>query len=69
MHTHSEMINPCKCGTIEKPDLDSDDMVPCWAVKCYECGQSQNDSNWTKIGAVNKWNKENPIKSTSAFNL
>jgi hypothetical protein len=62
MLVHSEVINPCKCGTKQKPNLDSDDMVPCWAVQCYKCGQFQNASNWSMQGAVNTWNKANPIK-------
>lgn len=37
-------------------------MVPCWAVQCYKCGQFQNASNWSMQGAVNTWNKANPIK-------
>lgn len=59
---HSEKFNPCKCGSKETPNLDSDDMVPCWAVNCYHCGQFQNDKNWTFSGAVQTWNKENPLK-------
>lgn len=61
MLIHSEKLNPCKCGSKKTPDLDSDDMVPCWAVQCYDCGQSQHGSNWTMHEAVDKWNKENPV--------
>lgn len=43
--------------------MDSDDMVPCWAVQCYDCGQFQHDNNWTFSGAVKKWNNENPLKT------
>lgn len=25
MFIHSEVLNPCKCGSRKKPDLDSDD--------------------------------------------
>jgi hypothetical protein len=60
---HSEKLNPCKCGSKITPDLDSDDMVPCWAVNCYSCGQMQHGENWTMKGAVKKWNEENPVKS------
>lgn len=59
---HSEKLNPCKCGSKTTPDLDSDDMVPCWAVTCYTCGQSQHGPNWRMGEAVVKWNKENPVK-------
>ena len=60
---HSEKINPCKCGSKKKPDLDSDDMVPSWMVQCYDCGEKAYDKNWTMQGAVKKWNEQNPIKS------
>ena len=59
---HSEKINPCSCGSTNKPDLDSDDMIPCWAVQCYDCGQFQSSPNWSLQGAVEKWNSVNPIK-------
>ena len=57
-------LNPCKCGSKKHPNTDSDDMVPCWMVYCSDCKQKQHSetSNWTYQGAVNKWNKENPIK-------
>lgn len=58
---HSEKLNPCKCGSEKQPDLDSDDMVPCWGVQCHDCGQFQHDKNWTMNGAVKKWNEQNPI--------
>lgn len=63
MLIHNEKLNPCKCGSDKNPDLDSDDMVPCWAVQCYDCGQSQHGKYWDMKGAVNKWNEENPIQS------
>lgn len=62
MFVHSEKLNPCKCGSKKTPDLDSDDVVPCWGVKCYDCGQFQNSSNWSMAGAVKVWNLENPVK-------
>lgn len=46
MFHHSENLNPCKCGSTKTPTLDSDDMFPCWAVDCYDCGQSQHGKNW-----------------------
>lgn len=59
---HSEKINPCKCGSKKEPNFDSDDMVPCWAVQCYDCGQFVHDSHhWSASGAVSEWNKANPI--------
>ncbi len=58
---HSEILNPCKCGSKKKPDLDSDDMCPSWAVQCYDCKQFQHGKNWTMKGAVDEWNKNNPI--------
>lgn len=61
MFIHSEKLNPCKCGSENKPDLDSDDFVPCWGVRCHDCKQFQHSSDWSKTGAVNTWNKENPI--------
>lgn len=63
MFVHSEKLNPCKCGSSKKPDLDSDDMVPSWGVKCYDCGQFQSGPNWTMKGAVIEWNKQNPINN------
>jgi hypothetical protein len=56
-------INPCKCGSKNTPDLNSDDMIPCWMVKCLECKQSHHSesSKWTRTGAIVKWNKENPL--------
>lgn len=66
MLVHSEKLNPCKCGSTKKPDLDSDDMVPCWAVDCYDCKQSRHGKNWSMREAVNEWNKHNSeIKSVS----
>lgn len=63
MLVHSTKINPCKCGSQKKPNLDSDDMVPTWGVQCYDCGQFQHDKNWTAGGAVEVWNKNNPLIS------
>tara|TARA_R110000796_G_scaffold146955_1_gene263681 strand:- start:1594 stop:1773 length:180 start_codon:yes stop_codon:yes gene_type:complete len=56
-------INPCKCGSKDAPEIDSDDMIPCWMVICLDCNQSQHSeaTNWSYNGAINKWNKENPI--------
>lgn len=62
MFIHSEKLNPCKCGSAKTPNLDSDDMVPCWGVRCHDCNQFQHGENWTKEGAVNAWNNSNPIK-------
>jgi hypothetical protein len=65
MLIHNYTINPCKCGSKKIPVLDSDDMIPTWAVKCYECQQLQyNDWN-SAASAVNKWNKENPLNEDS----
>ena len=61
MFIHSEKLNPCKCGSNRAPNLDSDDMIPIWAVNCYDCKQMQRDDNWSYNGAVNIWNRENPI--------
>lgn len=58
---HSEKLNPCRCGSHKTPDLDSDDMFPCLAINCYDCGQSQHGINWSMKGAVEKWNEENPL--------
>lgn len=66
MLVHSEKLNPCKCGSKKTPDLDSDDMVPSWAVTCYDCGQSQHGNNWTMRGAINKWNNENPLEANQS---
>jgi len=63
MLIHSEKLNPCKCGSKKTPDLDSDDMFPCWAVKCFDCNQLQHDFAWSMQGAVNTWNKENPLNN------
>ncbi len=65
MLVHSEKLNPCTCGSNKTPDLDSDDMVPCWAVKCFDCGKFIHDENWTMSGAVRDWNKANPLKTDS----
>jgi hypothetical protein len=62
MFVHTLKINPCKCGSKKTPDLDSADMVPCWGINCYDCGQFQHGPNWKMNEAVNKWNEENPIK-------
>ena len=62
MFVHSETLNPCKCGSTKKPDLDSDDMVPCWGVNCYTCGQFQHGPHWDMDGAVKAWNDANPVK-------
>lgn len=61
MHQHTEKLNPCKCGSTKTPDLDSDDMIPCWGVRCHDCGQFQHGPNWDMSGAVKKWNEENPL--------
>lgn len=63
MFIHSEKLNPCKCGSNKTPDLDSDDMVPCWSVQCFDCGQNVSHDNWTLNGAVAKWNAENPVNN------
>lgn len=61
MLVHSRVLNPCKCGSKKKPNLDSDDMIPCWAVECFDCGQFQHATNWDIDGAVLVWNEKNPI--------
>lgn len=65
MFIHHEKLNPCKCGSKKKPDLDSDDMVPCWGVTCFDCGQFAHARDWSMRGAVEAWNKANPIKEVS----
>ena len=62
MFHHSYKLNPCKCGSAKQPDLDSDDMVPCWGVRCGDCSQFQHGEDWKIEQAVEKWNEENPIK-------
>lgn len=59
----SNTINPCKCGSKDKPVADSDDMIPCWIITCRSCKQQQHseNSNWSLTNAILKWNKENPI--------
>jgi len=64
MFHHMEKLNPCKCGSKKNPDLDSDDMTPCWAVQCFDCKQFVHDSEWTCSGAVRKWNELNPELTT-----
>lgn len=59
MLIHSDKLNQCKCGSEEMPDLDSDDMVPTWGVRCYDCKQFQHGKNWDSDGAVKIWNEEN----------
>lgn len=59
MFIHSEILNQCKCGSEKRPDLDSDDMVPCWIVQCYDCGQKCHDDRFSYEGAIKKWNDEN----------
>ena len=63
MLVHSHTLNPCKCGSTRKPNLDSDDMIPCWGVECFDCGQFQHTADWSIDGAVSKWNRENPLKT------
>ena len=43
----------------KQPDLDSDYMIPCWGVRCYDCGQFQYSSDWSYSGAVKTWNNNN----------
>ena len=62
MFIHSEQLNPCKCGSKKQPDLDSDDMVPCWSVRCHDCGKNLSHHNWSMSGAVKVWNEQNPIQ-------
>lgn len=67
MFIHSEKLNPCvKCGN-KNPDLDSDDMMPCWMVQCgnKECDQSAHGEHWSLVGAVKEWNKKNPVNSNA----
>ncbi len=60
---HSYKINACKCGSEQMPVLDSDDMIPCWGVRCSDCNQFQHGKDWDSNGAVKKWNEENPSNS------
>jgi len=62
MFHHSEKLNPCKCGSKKRPDLDSDDLVPCWSVFCHDCKKNIHDQNYTMGGAIKKWNEENPLR-------
>ena len=55
-----ENINPCKCGSKNKPILDSDDFVPCWSIYCRDCKQDLHSENYSHDGAIIVWNKENP---------
>jgi hypothetical protein len=59
----AQQINPCKCGSKKKPDLDRLAVWTCWAVQCYDCKQFVHDSNWTMTGALKAWNNANPIKT------
>lgn len=69
MSIHSEKISPCRCGSTKTPDLDSDDMVPCWTVMCHDCKQIQHGISWTMNGAVNKWNEENSLQSIRDYKI
>lgn len=69
MLVHSYQLNPCRCGSSQTPDLDSDNMMPCWGVKCYACGQFQHGPNWDAAGAVKKWNVENSLEQIRANKL
>lgn len=60
MLIHGYKLNPCKCGSDKNPDLDSDDMHPSWAVKCFDCQQIQYNDWSSAESAVKKWNEENP---------
>ena len=57
-------LNPCKCRSTKELELNSYDMVPCWGVRCFSCGQFQHGENWDRNGAINKWNEENPKNET-----
>lgn len=59
MLVHNKKLNQCSCGSEKMPDLDSDDMIPTWSVRCYNCGKFCHDENWSFEGAVRVWNKEN----------
>jgi len=61
MLIHSENLNPCKCGSKKTPDLDSDDFIPCWGVRCFDCGQFCHGDDWSMKKAVSVWNKENAL--------
>lgn len=56
-------INKCNCGSTNKPQADSDDMVPCWIIECPDCGQKRHspNGNWSYNNALREWNKHNPI--------
>ena len=60
---YSYKLNPCGCGSTQTPDLDSDDMVPSWGVRCPDCSQFQHGRDWGIEQAVEKWNQENPLLS------
>lgn len=64
MSLEKKELNPCKCGSEKYPNIDSDDMFPCWMVNCEECKQiAHSDTReWTYCGAVNAWNSANPLK-------
>ena len=59
-----KIINPCSCGSKKKPDFDSDDMIPSWAIQCFDCKQFIHNSNWSSYGLIEKWNKLNPFKQS-----
>lgn len=46
------IINPCKCGSKYTPTLNSDDMIPSWFVKCYDCQQFQYDDWHSAVSAT-----------------
>ncbi len=63
MLIHNYKLNPCKCGSTTMPNLDSDDMIPSWGVRCNDCNQFQH-GDWSSAGsAVGVWNRENPSDS------
>lgn len=68
MLIHAEKLNPCKCGSTKKLDFDSDDMVPCWMVRCFDCGQSAHGPNWKMNEAIVAWNKANPVLPPTGIN-
>lgn len=57
-------INPCKCGSTKAPLMTSDDFIPTWIAECRDCNQTRHAPgySWTYWGAIEEWNKHNPLK-------
>lgn len=62
-------MNPCRCGSDNKPVYNSSEVLPYFTLKCNECDNVVGTESelWTSMILVDMWNARNPKKHENSI--